>query len=130
MTEKEVFRIDGNGYHVRVLSLQRNFSIEEKGKTGRTQDGQMFRDVFGTYYHYTMKIAPKNGDRAALDAFWEAISQPDISHICEFPYGQRTLTQRMYVTAGQQELKRMGDEGNTWGELTIHFLAVKPEVKP
>ena len=130
MAEKEVFRMDGNLYNVRVLSLKRNFSIEEKGKTGRTQDGQMFRDLFGTYYHYTMKIAEQNGDRAALDAFWEAISQPKISHICSFPYGQHTLTQRMYVTGGEQELKRMGKDGNVWGEMTVHFLGVEPEVTP
>ncbi len=122
--------MDGNLYNVRVLSLKRNFAIEEKGKTGRTQDGQMFRDVFGTYYHYTMKIAEQNGDQAALEAFWEAISQPKISHSCIFPYGQSMLTQRMYVTGGEQELRRMGNDGNLWGEMVVHFLAVEPEVTP
>lgn len=128
MATREVFQMDGVGYNVRVLSLKRNFALEEKGKTGRTQDGQMFRDLFGTYYHYTMKIAGEVNDKAALDAFWEAISQPKNSHICTFPYGQSTLTQKMYVTGGEQELKRMGTDGNIWGEIQIHFLAVAPEV--
>lgn len=128
MATREVFQMDGVGYNVRVLSLTRNFALEEKGKIGRTQDGQMFRDLFGTYYHYTMKIAGEVGDKAALDAFWEAISQPKNSHICTFPYGQSTLTQKMYVTAGEQELKRMGTDGNIWGEIQVHFLAVAPEV--
>ncbi len=130
MAENTVFQMDGRTYNVRVLSLKRNFSIEEKGKTGRTQDGQMFRDLFGTYYHYTMKIAGQLDDRASLDAFWEAISQPKNSHICSFPYGQSTLTQRMYATGGEQELKRMGADGNIWGEVTVHFLATAPEVIP
>ena len=90
----------------------------------------MFRDMFGTYYHYTMKIAEQDGNQAALEAFWEAISQPQISHICVFPYGQNTLTQRMYITGGEQELKRMGKDGNSWGEVVVHFLAVAPEVTP
>lgn len=130
MAAGNVFQMDGLSYNVRVLSLKRNFALEEKGKTGRTQDGQMFRDLFGTYYHYTMKIAQQTDDRAALEAFWEAISQPKNSHICTFPYGQSTLTQRMYVTGGEQELRRMGGDGNTWGEIQVHFLGVEPEVTP
>ena len=130
MATSDVFQMDGKSYNVRVLSLKRNFTLEEKGKTGRTQDGQMFRDLFGTYYHYTMKIAEQVGDRAGLEAFWEAISQPKNSHICTFPYGQSTLTQKMYVTGGEQELKRMGADGNLWGEIQIDFLAVAPEVMP
>ena len=130
MAAGNVFQMDGISYNVRVLSLKRNFSLEEKGKTGRTQDGQMFRDLFGTYYHYTMTIAQQMDDRVALEAFWEAISQPKNSYICTFPYGQSTLTQRMYVTGGEQELKRMGKDGNIWGEIQVHFLGVEPEVTP
>ena len=130
MAENTVFQMDGNAYNVRVLSLKRNFAVEEKGKTGRTQDGQMFRDIYGTYFHYTLKIAEQDGDRTGLEKFWEAICQPKISHICSFPYGQTMLTQRMYVTGGEQELKRMGKDGNNWGEITVRFLAVEPEVTP
>ena len=49
MAEMEVFRVDGVPYNVRVMELTRNFSIVEKGKVGRTQDGQMYRDIFGTF---------------------------------------------------------------------------------
>ena len=125
-----VFLMDGVAYNVRVLSLERKFSLLETGVSGRTQDGQMYRDLFGTYYHYTMTVADRNGDAAALDAFWQAVSQPVECHECVFPYGQKTLSQRMYVTAGGQALKRMDKDKNRWGEVQISFTAMEPEVTP
>ena len=94
---KPIFLLDGKAYNVRVLSLTRKFAITETGISGRTQDGQMYRDLFGTYYHYVMTVAQQGEDAAALDAFWQAVSEPEISHLCVFPYGQKTLSQRMYA---------------------------------
>lgn len=127
---KQVFTMDGIAYNLRVLTLKRKFAIVETGASGRTQDGQMYRDLFGTYYHYTMTVAQQGTDTQALDAFWEAVSKPQVSHVCVFPYGQNTLTQRMYVTAGQQALLRMETDKNHWGELQIDFVAMAPEVLP
>ena len=66
----------------------------------------------------------------SLDAFWEAVSRPDPSHKCVFPYGQDTLTQTMYVTSGEQDLKQMTGSKNYWGALTLNFVAMKPKVVP
>lgn len=122
--------MDGVVYPVRVLALKRKFSLVETGISGRTQDGQMYRDLFGTYYHYTMTVAQQGEDAQALDDFWEAVSGPEISHVCVFPYGQKTLTQRMYVTAGEQSLLRVDRDKNHWGEMQIEFVAMAPEVMP
>ena len=101
MENNALFRMDGNTYNVSVMALSRKMSIMDTDKTGRTQDGQMYREVIGTFYNYSMTIREREGDGAAMEAFWEAISQPVSSHICEFPYGQETLTQKMYVTSGE-----------------------------
>ena len=82
------FLLDGVEYNVSVLSLSRSFSIKDAIAASTTQDGNIYRDPIGTYYNYTMVVADK-GDMAALDAFWEAISQPVASHVCVFPYNQR-----------------------------------------
>ena len=47
------FRMDGNTYDVDVLNLTRRFSITETGMKGITQDGEIHRDLIGTYYNYT-----------------------------------------------------------------------------
>jgi len=127
---EQVFFMDGIAYNLRVLALKRKFALVETGASGRTQDGQVYRDLFGTYYHYTLTVAQQGEDAQALDDFWEAVSKPQVSHICVFPYGQSTLTQRMYVAAGQQALERMEKGKNRWGELEIDFVAMEPEVTP
>lgn len=127
---EQLFYIDGVAYNVRVLSLTRKFAVTETGISGRTQDGQMYRDLFGTYYNYAMTVAQRGEDAEALDAFWQTVSDPTVSHLCTFPYGQKTLTQRMYVKAGQQALQRVEADQNLWGQVELEFVAMAPEVVP
>lgn len=127
---KQMFLLDGIAYNVDVTKLARKFSVLDSDKSGRTQDGQMYRDVIGTYYNYTMTVGMRGTDAAALDAFWEAVSRPDVSHVCQFPYGQNTLTQRMYVTSGEQEILLMTQRKNYWKEITLNFIAMSPRVVP
>ena len=126
----QVFQMDGIAYNVDVLSLVRKFSVMDTDKSGRTQDGQMYRDVVGTFYNYTMTVGVRGNDVQALEAFWEAISGPVESHVCVFPYGQKTLTQRMYVTGGEQELKLIRGGVNHWDSVSVNFIAMGPEVVP
>ena len=88
----EPFLMDGTAYNVHVTKLTRKFSIQDSPKTGRVLSGRMYRDIVGTFYNYSMTVEEKNGDAEALDAFFDAISQPEECHMCVFPYGQSTLT--------------------------------------
>ena len=125
----QVFLMDGIAYNVNVTSLKRKFSVMDTDKSGRTQNGEMYRDIIGTFFNYTMTIQERAGDAASLEAFWEAICDPTkASHVCVFPYGQTTLTQRMYVTSGEQNLKLMQKDRNHWGEISVNFIAMGPEV--
>ncbi len=124
---EELFLIDGRGYRVHVLELTRKFSVLDTENTGRTLDGRMYREPIGTFYNYTMTVAPM-GDSEDLEKFWEVISKPQISHNCQFPYGQSTISQHMYITSGEQTLIRSGEEGNFWGEITVNFIAMSPKV--
>ena len=125
----DVFLMDGVAYNVSVTSLKRKFSVMDTDKSGRTQSGHMYRDIVGTFYNYTMKVCERGGDAASLERFWTAISDPTkTSHECVFPYGQKTLTQEMYVTSGDQELEKMEPGRNYWGELSVNFIAMAPEV--
>ena len=124
----QVFTMDGVRYDVNVTELKRSFSVVDTEQAGRTQDGKMYREPIGTFYNYTMTVSRKGANDEALDAFWEAISQPVESHICSFPYGQKLLTQRMYVTSGQQGIQLISRSGNHWGDITIDFVAMEPKV--
>lgn len=122
------FVMDGVEYNVVVKELTRKFSVLDTSKTGRTQDGSMYRDPIGTFYNYTIVIDGKTSDRNSYDALWEALSQPVESHICTFPYNQRTMTQRMYVTSGEQKINLLMDNGANWGQISINFIAMEPKV--
>ena len=65
----QVFMVDGIAYNVDVLSLIRKFSVMDTDKSGRTQDGQMYRDVVGTFYNYTITVGVRGNDVQALEAF-------------------------------------------------------------
>ena len=124
---EKLFLIDGAEYRVHVLNLTRKFSVLDTENTGRTMDGRMYREPIGTFYNYSMTVAPM-GDSEDLEKFWEVVSQPTSAHYCVFPYGQKTLSQYMYITSGEQELIRMGDSGNFWGEISVNFIAMTPKV--
>lgn len=126
----DVFLLDGQSFRVHVTKLTRKFALLDARKMGRTMDGGAYREVVGTLYHYEMTLAPIGEDTAEMDRLWEILSQPAKSHMCTFPYGQSTLTQRMYVQAGAQDLRHMSPGANRWGEITLEFTAMAPEVMP
>lgn len=122
------FVMDGVAYNVIVKELTRKFSVLDTNKTGRTQDGSMYRDPIGTFYNYALVIDGKLSDRDAYDALWDALSQPVKSHVCVFPYNQTTLSQRMYVTSGEQKINLLHECGADWGQITVNFIAMEPRV--
>lgn len=122
--------MDGIAYNVRVSKMTRKFSVQDTDKTGRTQDGEMYRDIIGTFYNYSMTVEQMDGDAESFDSFWEAISKPVESHVCVFPYGQSTMTQRMYITSGEQDLIVKMPMKNKWGEIAVNYIAMSPKVVP
>lgn len=124
------FIMDGKEYNVHVMSLTRSFTVKDGLSPSTAQSGAIYRDLVGTYYDYQITVSEKDGDRAALEAFWEDISQPVNSHVCVFPYGQKTLTQRMYVTKGKQNIRRLYSDRAEWDDITVSFIANEPKVIP
>lgn len=122
------FLMDGVSYNVQVMSLKRSFEIKEAIAAKYTQSGDIYRDLVGTYYNYTITVRERNSDREALDAFWNAISKPVASHDCVFPYNQETLSQKMYIKTGTQDISRLYEDGATWKDITVQFIAKEPKV--
>lgn len=122
------FVMDGIPYNVNVMELTRKFSVLDSAKSGRTQDGSMYRDPIGTFYNYSIVIERRGSDNAALDALWDAMSQPVPSHVCTFPYNQTVMSQQMYVTSGEQKIKRIYDNHTEWDSMSVNFIAMQPKV--
>lgn len=128
---KAAFSIDGKEYaNVHVTSLKRSFSVLDGENAGRTMDGAMQRDIIGTYYNYSMEIDPSESDPAEYDSLYEALSAPQNSHSIVVPYGLGTLEFQAYVSNGEDELFFAGGKEYQWDNLSVNFVAMKPQRRP
>lgn len=125
----DVFKIDGKTYNVEILSIKRKFSVLDSDKSSRSIAGDMTRSIIGTYYNYTVQIDTDRLSRAEYDTLYEILSAPQESHTVVLPYGQTTITQKMYVTGGEDTLL-IDDAGNVWSGMSIDFVAISAKRKP
>lgn len=124
--EKYAFKIDGKAYNVAVMPpMKRNFVVMDTENTTRLLSGEIYRDVLGTYYNYSLTINNRMTAPEEYDAFYEVITSPVDFHILEFPYGQSTIEFQAYITNGSDDLNLIKDK-NTWKNLTINFIAKEP----
>ena len=119
-----LIKIDGKDYDVINSELTRSFQVLDGENAGRTLDGEMHRDVIGTYYNYTWKLEPKNIED--YSELYDVLSSPDDYHTITIPYNQSTKTFKAYVTNGQDQLRRQEDGVNYWTGLSINFIAISP----
>lgn len=119
-----LIEVDGNSYDVINSELTRSFQVLDGENAGRTLDGEMHRDVIGTYYNYTWKLEPKTVED--YSTLYDVLSAPDDYHTITVPYNQGTKTFRAYVTNGQDQLRRQEDGVNYWTGLSINFIAISP----
>lgn len=126
-----VFTVDGVSYPgVNVLSIKRNFAVLDGPNAGRVMDGTVKRAVIGTYYNYSMEVTSDYSDLEEYDRLYEVISSPQDSHEIVVPYGQGTLTFTAYVANGDDELIHKRDHFNKWNNLSVNFIAMKPQRRP
>lgn len=119
-----LIKIDGKDYDVINSELTRSFQVLDGENAGRTLDGEMHRDVIGTYYNYTWKLEPKNIED--YSELYDVLSSPDDYHTITIPYNQSTKTFKAYVTNGQDQLRRQEDGVNYWTGLSVNFIAISP----
>lgn len=123
-----MFKIDGKEYIGIVTKLTRNFEVADGENAGRTLDGNMHRDLIGTYYNYTINITTDRMNQSEYNEMYQTISAPVASHIMIVPYGNEILTFRAYITQGSDELiRRYSQTDRYWGNLSFDFIAMSPQ---
>ena len=126
-----IFTIDGVGYPgVGVESLTRSALIKDGQNAGELMSGEYERDLVGTYYHYTLVLSGMEPGSPDYDAMYEVLTAPVNSHQVVMPYGQGTLSFQAYIQNAGDTLIAMTDTENWWGNLTIQFMAKKPQRVP
>lgn len=123
--------LDGQNYpHIHVVELKRRFVVTDTDLTERVQNGEINRDVLGTFYNYSAVIDSDDAFPAEYDAFYDVISSTDESHDLVVPFAQTTLAFKAYVTNGEDDLLAMMERQNRWGNLTFNFVACAPQRRP
>lgn len=125
-----VFKIDGEEFEVGVISLSRDGNLLDGPNVMRFLDGDMTRDLIGTYINYSMNIGTSEMNPADYDRLYEIVTAPVDFHDATFPYGQQTVSQKMYVANVSDELVKQGESGNVWGNMQIKYTAKKPYRRP
>lgn len=126
-----IFTIDGVGYPgVGVESLTRSALIKDGQNAGELMSGEYERDLVGTYYHYTLVLSGMEPGSTDYDAMYEVLTAPVNSHQVVMPYGQGTLSFQAYIQNAGDALIAMTDTENWWGNLTIQFMAKRPQRVP
>lgn len=126
-----VFTVDGKEYrNIHVVSIKRSFAVLDGENAGRTMDGAMQRDIIGTYYNYSMEIDPEDSNPDEYNELYETLSAPQNSHAITFPYGRDTVAFQAYISNGEDELMDSLETGNRWTNLSVNFVAMKPQRRP
>lgn len=126
---ENIFSIDGVDLRLNVTKLEREFSVTDTENSGRLKNYDMYREIAGTFYNYTMEIEPITQYREDYDTFYQMISAPETKHRIVVPYAQKTLEFEAYVTKGKDGLQRRNGK-NLWQGLSVYFVAMSPQRRP
>ncbi|MDR1940028.1 MAG: hypothetical protein LBQ40_04455 [Clostridiales bacterium] len=120
-----MFKIDGREFNVTIEQggIERQFSVYDTKNSERLENGDMFRDVLGTYYNYSVKIDSRALVPDEYDELYETLSAPVEFHTFEMPYGQITRVFQGYVTNGKDNYTGKIGGANRWGGLSFNMIA-------
>ena len=116
---------------VAISSYNRNFNVLDGPNAGRGLSGKMIRDVIGTYLGHKITVFRRGDDYAGLDVFWDYLYQHSIddSVLLEAADGQRTITYQAYYTSASQDLEKVENGVNYWGEIEVNFVPIDAQLK-
>ena len=115
--------IDGTEYPVRITELKRKADILDK-YAERSEDGNLHREVIGTYYNYTLKIGVKAGERNLYNTLFDVLSAPVPSHDIELPHDH--IQFEAYFSSIQDGIRYVDDDGYDTDGLSCKLTCMKP----
>ena len=129
---QDLVSIDGRYFNIFIPEggIKRTFAVADTDQAGRVQTGAMVRDIIGTFYNYTLDINTNFLSEEEYDELYDTLSDPVEYHIIRFPYGQEYLQFTAYVANGSDTLRYIRNGKNRWRDLSINFIATRPQRYP
>lgn len=117
---------------VAISSYNRHFDVLDGENVGRVMTGRMVRDIIGTYLGHKVTVFRRGDDYKGLDAFWEYLyaHSVDDSVMLEAADGQTTISYEAYYTSATQDLEKVENGVNYWGEIEVEFTPMDAQLTP
>ncbi|MCI7158470.1 MAG: hypothetical protein SO434_04410 [Eubacteriales bacterium] len=117
---------------VAISSYNRNFNVLDGENSGRVMTGRMVRDIIGTYIGHKIRVFRRGDNYAGLDEFWDYLIEHSVddSVMLEAADGQTSISYEAYYTTGSQDIEKVVNGVNYWGEIEINFVPMDAQVKP
>lgn len=118
--------------NVAISKYNRNFSVLDGENAGRVMTGRMVRDIIGTYLGNKITVFRRGNNYKALDEFWDYLVAHSVDDYVtlEAADGQTTIAYEAYYTSASQDLEKVENGVNFWGEIEINFIPMDAQVKP
>lgn len=117
---------------VAISAYTRSFNVLDGKNAGRVMTGRMIRDVIGTYIGHKVRVFRRGNNYDGLDAFWDYLVEHSVDDfvLLEAADGQTTIEYEAYYTSGTQEIEKVENGVNYWGEIEINFIPMEAQVTP
>ena len=128
MAASKYIIIDGVQYGtdehpVRITELKRKADILDK-YAERSEDGELHREVIGTFHNYSLKLGVRKGDRELYNTLFDVLSAPVASHEVVLPHDGVSF--RGYFSSIQDDIHLVDDDGFDAQGLQCNLVAMKP----
>jgi hypothetical protein len=116
---------------IAISAYNRNFNVLDGPNAGRVLSGKMIRDVIGTYLGNKITVFRRGDNYAGLDVFWDYLYQHSIddSVLLEAADGQTTISYQAYYTSASQDIEKVENGVNYWGEIEVNFIPIDAQLK-
>lgn len=117
---------------VAIYKYNRNFNVLDGENAGRAMTGRMIRDIIGTYLGHKITVFRRGNNYAGLDEFWDYLylHSVDDSVLLEAADGQTSIAYEAYYTSATQDLEKVENGANYWGEIEVNFIPMEAQVRP
>ena len=117
---------------VAIMDITETLNVIDGEAAGRSRSGRMIRDPIGAYIGHKITCKRLGTDTQGLDRLWEWLKL----HSCDdyvflrAADGQSVIAYAAYYTTAERKLEYVHNGVNYWGEFTISFVPIDPQVRP
>ena len=128
-------RLNGISFDVDVAIsyYERSLEILHGDNAGRVMTGSMILDPIGAYLGRAITFFRKGDKYQELDALWDFLVAHSLDRegvLLEAADGQTTISFQAYYGSTRQELEKVENGVNYWGEFKVSFVPMEAQVKP